>query len=210
MFGNAELRAARAVGLKLMHLWSCLEWLAQRALILTRSWNVYWPVGFNRLWEVIPINPLPKGRVCFTIVHPASCTTCSQSIQVMESLHLWATLPVFHWHHPACQCIVLYSQKMEDRLFPPSLLKPLYWFCNRLPFSFPKTCMKRSPQCSSVLHGKWLLCICINHVTRCDLLSEKEDAVYHIEVSIVLFMRMLKAIDSLQTWNTWSSKNFHQ
>lgn len=59
--------------------------------------------------------------------------------------------------------------------------------------------MKRSPQCSSVLHGKWLLCICINHVTGCDFLSEKEDAIYHIEVSIVLFMRMLKAIDSLQT-----------
>lgn len=116
----------------------------------------------------------------------------------MESLHLGATLPVLHWHHPACQCIVLSSQNMEDRLFPPSLSKPLYWFCNRLPFSFPKTCMKRSPQCSSVLHGKWLLCICINHVTGCDLLSEKEDAIYHIEVSIVLFMRMLKAIDSLR------------
>lgn len=127
MLWNAEVSAAGDTGLILMHPPSCLAWVTDACLwgfALTRSCSFYWSVGLNRLWEVILSIPLQKAAAAS--VFPASCITCAQSIRVVEALHPsnWATIPVFHCHYPPCQYIVPSSQDREDRLFPPSLLKP--------------------------------------------------------------------------------------
>lgn len=180
------------------------------ALILTRYCSFYWTVGLHRFWEVRLINSPSKDSNSFTSVLPDRCKTTSQSSCAVESPHPLnrATIPVFQCHYPPCQYIALSSWDMEDRLFPPSLIKPYCRLCSRIAFQ-PSNNMWEKISIMFICLTRQMAALHLYKSWNCVWFSawRKRQSLAYWSSYCVIYET--GEGNSLQAWNTWSPRSSH-